>query len=306
MSDLAAGLRIHRPTPGVLAFYDGRVPGKRLMGPHANWVDDGAYVLGTASYAIVDGPEALVYDAHITLDHAAAVRRALQREGVHRITLVLSHWHLDHVAGNAAFADCSIVANRLTDRLLRDKRNKIEAGLQSGLPAISPLVLPTRIFDGVLELTVGSLKVQLMQIDSHSIDGTVAWMPHAKVLLAGDTLEDPVTYVAEAGRLEAHLAGLDALEALAPACILPNHGDEHVIAAGGYDGRLIAANRAYVRRLLSAARSADSEDQVSLEVFIAPELAAGGIRYFDAYEPVHRRNLEAVAKAAGVQPSLDS
>ena len=38
--------------------------------PRPNWVDQGALSLGIASYAIVDGGEALVYDTHVSVEHA--------------------------------------------------------------------------------------------------------------------------------------------------------------------------------------------------------------------------------------------
>ena len=60
MTDLSH-LRTLRPAPNVLAFYDGRVPGQRFLAG-ANWVDDGAISLGVASYAILDGDQALIYD----------------------------------------------------------------------------------------------------------------------------------------------------------------------------------------------------------------------------------------------------
>ena len=119
-------LRILEPARGVFAYYDGRVPGARLHSAMENWLDDGAYSLGIASYAIVEGSEAIVFDSHISLDHARAVRQHLEGRGVSRFTLVLSHWHDDHVAGNAVFADGPIIAHRLTRDALAANRDKLE------------------------------------------------------------------------------------------------------------------------------------------------------------------------------------
>ncbi len=83
-------MRILRPAPHIWAFYDGRVAGYRFAhGP--NWVDDGALSLGIASYAIVDGAEALIYDTHCSNDHARLIRDALEAAGVRRFAVVLSH-----------------------------------------------------------------------------------------------------------------------------------------------------------------------------------------------------------------------
>ena len=286
---LTATLRVLQPVPGVLAFYDGRIPGVRLHGPQENWLDDGAFALGIASYAVIDGDDALVYDTHITLAHARLIRRALEEKGARRIRVVLSHWHDDHVAGNAAFADCEIIANSETDALLRANRARLEAAD----PPINPLVLPNLLFEDRLSLTVGALPVELVHVDIHSRDGTVALLPGG-ILLAGDTLEDPVTYVDEPDRLAAHLVGLERLAALGATRILPCHGDPDVIAAGGYGPALIDATRLYVETLLRL-KAEPALAGLDLRTFAAEAFATGAIAHFEPYEAVHRRNVEAVA-----------
>ena len=106
-------IRVLRPADGIVAFYDGRIEGYRFA-EALNWVDDGALALGIASYAIVDGDEALIYDTHVSVEHARFVREALEAEGVTRFVVVLSHKHLDHIAGTAVFADCEVIATALT------------------------------------------------------------------------------------------------------------------------------------------------------------------------------------------------
>ena len=73
--------------------------------------------------------------------------------------------------------------------------------------------------------------------------------PAARLLLAGDTVEDTVTYVGEPQGFAAHLRDLDRLLALAPERILPSHGDPEVIAAGGYGPGLMRATEDYIRFL---------------------------------------------------------
>ncbi len=192
-----ATLRLLQPYPHVLAFYDGRIDGKRLIGDAPNWLDDGAYSLGVATYAIFDGDAAIVYDTHVSLAHARAIRAALTERGVRDIRVVLSHWHLDHVAGNAAFADCEIIAHRWTREALIANRQAIESGSCDGLPAITPLVLPTTVYDDTLSIALGGIDVELHHFDIHSRDATVLRLPADGLLLAGDTLEDTVTYVSE-------------------------------------------------------------------------------------------------------------
>lgn len=291
--DLTATMRILEPAPGVLGFYDGRIPGKRLWSEAPNWLDDGAYELGICTYAILEGDEALVYDTHVSIPHARLIRDTLEARGARHIRVVLSHWHDDHVAGNAVFADCEIIANRRTAALLEENRATIEAAD----PPIRPLIMPNRLFDDRLDLNVGGRRVELHRMDIHSEDGTVMRLPELSLLFAGDTLEDPITYVAEPTRLAAHLAEIDRLAGLSFTRILPDHGAERVIAAGGYARSFLEATHRYVGRLL-AARTDPTLAALPLEDWIAEDVARGALHPFAPYEAVHRRNLAAVLAAA--------
>ncbi|MEN3150432.1 MBL fold metallo-hydrolase [Neorhizobium sp. IRAMC:178] len=292
MSEMTSTLRVLEPYPGIFAYYDGRISGKRLHAKSANWLDDGAYSLGVASYAIVDQGEALVYDTHISLDHARAIRTHLEGLGVTKIRVVLSHWHKDHVAGNAIFSDCEIIALTLTAEKLKGNREKIE----SANPPISPLVMPTTLFDGRLDLTIGSRRIELHHFAIHSADGNVVWMPDERLLLAGDTLEDTVTYISEAAEIGTHIAELARMASWPIARILPAHGDAERIAAGGYEPGLIDANRAYLRRMAGAIAAGQDIDP-SLKSFVEDEIASGAVLYFAPYEEVHAGNTAAVRAA---------
>ncbi len=292
---MTAQMRVLRPSEGILAFYDGRVEGHRYAeGP--NWVDEGAITVGIASYAIVDGPEALVYDTHVSVEHGRLIRAALEAEGVREITVVLSHWHLDHVAGTEAFADCEVISTARTAELLEEHRGKIEAGTLEGPPGISPLVMPTRTFEGRLQLRVGGIELELIHVDVHSDDAAVLWMSEGRVLLAGDTVEDTVTFVDEPHGFERHLRDLDRLLALDPAAVLPNHGDPEAIAAGGYGPGLLRATQDYVR-VLQRCREEPALREAPLRELVAPAIDAGWVRYFEPYEDVHRENVATVLAA---------
>ena len=285
-------LRILRPAPGVLAFYDGRVEGYRFA-PRLNWIDEGGLSLGTASFAVVEGEEALVYDTHTTPEHGRRIRAALEAEGVRRFTVLLSHWHLDHVAGNTAFRDCEILATARTAELLREHREAIEDGRHEGPPGICPLVLPTRTFEDYTKLRVGDRKLEALQINVHSDDAAVLWDPEARLLLAGDTVEDTVTYVEEPENFDLHLRDLGWLLQLDPAAVIPSHGDPEVIDGGGYGQGLLIATQDYIRLLQRMPVEPELQD-LSLRKLLASQIEAGDVRYFEPYERVHRENVKTV------------
>jgi glyoxylase-like metal-dependent hydrolase (beta-lactamase superfamily II) len=285
-------MRVLQPAEGVYAFYDGRIEDYRFA-DGLNWVDDGALSLGIASYAIVSGPEAVVYDTHVSIEHAQFIRTVLEDHGVETFTVVLSHWHLDHVAGTAAFQDCDVIACDRTAALLARHRSAIEQGTLEGPPRIDPLILPTSTFSHRRPLAVGGTQLELIHTNIHSDDATVVWLPAQKLLLCGDTMEDTITFVDEPESFGEHLRNLGQLRALGPDRILPNHGDPDVIAGGGYRSDLIGATEEYIRTL-ERCRTEPSLRDAGLRELIAEALEQGSVNYFAPYEAVHRRNLETV------------
>ena len=133
-----------------------------------------------------------------------------------------------------------------------------------------------------------------MQFDIHSRDATVLHLPDEALLLAGDTLEDTVTYVSEADGLERHLVELERLRGLGADRILPNHGSLERIERGGYGESLIDATEQYIRDLV--ARAGEPRPQTrDLRAFVSEQLAAGSLEWFEPYQRVHESNLDAVA-----------
>ena len=284
-------LRVFEAQAGILAFYDGRVEGHRFAAT-PNWVDDGALSLGIASYALVAGDQAIVYDTHVSVAHGRFIRDTLTARGVQHIRVVLSHWHLDHVAGTEAFAGCQIIATDRTLAHLAEHRAGIEDGSFHGLPAICPLILPDTTFSGRLVLSLGGEQVELIEANIHSDDACVIWLPERRVLLAGDTVEDCVTYVGAPEDFDTHLADLQRLAALRPEWVLPNHGSDRVIRIGGYGPDLLTATADYIRLLQRGAPA-------QMTTAIAPWVKAGVLHYFPPYEAVHAQNLDRVRALRG-------
>ena len=160
---------ILRPADGVLAFYDGRVEGDRF-GPGPNWVDEGAISLGIASYAILDGADALVYDTHVSVEHGRLIRETAGSRGCARVhgpaQPLAPRPHRRHRglrrlrgAGRRAHAE-----------LLARNREEIEAGALEGPPAISPAG-PADRRPSRSRLKLGSAAdLELIRVDIHSDD----------------------------------------------------------------------------------------------------------------------------------------
>jgi glyoxylase-like metal-dependent hydrolase (beta-lactamase superfamily II) len=272
----------------TLAFYAGRDWTRIRDEP--NWLDDGAMKLGIATHAIYKNDKAVIYDTFADIRQAKWVRNYLENVGIKQFTVVLSHWHLDHIAGNEVYKDCNIISNALTRELLFKNKTDIEMGCSDGPPEIKPLILPNITFENTINLYLDDLQLELLNIDIHSKDGTIIYIPNDKILLAGDTLEDSITYIDEPENLVKHVKNLQKLKQLSLLSILPNHGDPNVIKDGGYDKTLIDATINYITRMVSRAHDKDFLKS-SMKSYLREEFEQGWIHYYEPYEEVHSENL---------------
>ena len=170
-------MRVLRPADGIVAFYDGRVEGYRFA-EGLNWVDDGA--LGARHRQLRDRRRRRgARLRHPRLGRARALRPPDARgRGVTRFVVVLSHKHLDHVAGTEAFADCEVSPRPAPPRRSPTATDADRGRAPwRGRPGIDPLVLPTRTFEDHMTLDVGRRRLELIHVDIHSDDAAVIWLP---------------------------------------------------------------------------------------------------------------------------------
>ncbi|MBA3866116.1 MAG: hypothetical protein H0X42_07200 [Solirubrobacterales bacterium] len=137
-------MRILRPAEGVLAFYDGRVEGHRFD-PAPSWVDEGAISLGIASYAILDGDEALVYDTHVSVAHGRLIRETHLRDlahlrGLDPARVLPNHGDPETIAGGGGYGPGLIRATQDYIRFLQRCRDE---------PALRELPLQEVIAEGI-------------------------------------------------------------------------------------------------------------------------------------------------------------
>ncbi|ORY62126.1 beta-lactamase-like protein [Pseudomassariella vexata] len=289
-----ATFQILNPYPDIYAYYDGRT-GERFHSDRPNWLDDGAFALGVATYSIISGTEALIYDAHITTTHAAAMQRHIQGLGVTKTTILYSHFHADHIAGAPALRNTN--STFICQRITASKLDETKDELAEDDPPIPDVVIPTTLYSDQLDLKIGDLTVELHNFNIHTRDGTVLWLPSQRLLFAGDTLEDTATYISEAENLPTHLNELRRMADQFPESkILPAHGSPERIAAGGYGTSLIQATIRYIEVMTEPIERPKAWEQM-LEKVVEEDVERGDLIYFEEYERVHRDNMEVIREA---------
>jgi cyclase len=280
-----ATIRILEPGPeGIYAYYDGRVGG-RLVSERPNTIDDGAFVLGVATYAIVSRSEALMFDAGITPEHAKFMLEHVKSLGATRFTLVYSHFHSDHIAGATALKQATIISHIGTHAHLSERKEE----LAKGIPPIE-VVLPTQTYETSMTLQVGDRIVELHNFNIHTADGTILFLPQNGLLFAGDTLEDTVTYIDDAANLPTHQKELKRMAKLPIKNILPAHGCPDRIAAGGYELSFIDATLRYIQAVDQPVPEPGAWKQ-NLKGVVSTDLDAGHLKFYEEYESVHQSNV---------------
>ncbi|KAJ4354236.1 uncharacterized protein N0V89_005970 [Didymosphaeria variabile] len=280
-------LRTFRPggTTGIYAYYDGRT----CPWHSSNWYDE-TLALGVASYSIIGGDAALLFDAGLTPAHAAHMLAHVRSLGANSVITVYSHFHADHIAGASALRETRILAHRGTYERLEKDAEKLRDPDEGEGPSID-VVLPTETYEKTLSLQIGSIKVELHNFHIHTADSTLLFLPESGLVFAGDMLEDTATYLSEPKDLKKHLRELERMAQLPIKKILPAHGCPDRIKAGGFDKSLIDTTVRYL-----AALDEPVEEPVAwakkLEEVVKDDLVAGRLIYCQAYEGVHRENIE--------------
>ncbi|MBQ4133300.1 MAG: MBL fold metallo-hydrolase [Desulfovibrionaceae bacterium] len=268
------------------------------VGVGSNWMFGTCQALGVACYVAHCGNDALLYDTLCTPEQALSVRNYLEAElNIKKIYVVLSHWHLDHVGGNAAFADCPIIATHKTREYLSLHKEGIEAGTLWGEPPINPLVLPHITLTAANSIFLNELEVQLLPFHIHSDDGLTLFIPQYGFLFPGDMLEDSATFIVSPEHIPQHLEELDWMRRLDIKKIYPNHGRSFIIEQGGYQPEFIDAVSHYLKSVCAILKKEPDATVPPLQEILADYFEQGIIHYWQPYENVHRNNVEQIRSA---------
>ncbi len=160
-----------------------------------------------------------------------------------------------------------------------------------GPPAIESLRLPNISFEDRADIYLGELRLELHNINIHSADTNLLYIPSEQIMFAGDALEDSLTFIGEAGDLPQHLENLEKINNWKIMRIYPNHGDPEVIAQGGYGKSLITATIDYITTMRANVTHENYLDG-KMEDYIRESVAKGWVHLYEPYRAIHQHNLQ--------------
>jgi glyoxylase-like metal-dependent hydrolase (beta-lactamase superfamily II) len=231
---------------------------------------DGVYALtaeGDPNVGAIEGEDFVVaFEARATpLMARAWLERLRQHTDKPVRYLVLSHYHAVRVLGASAFDATAIVAHENTRRLIAERGQQdwdSEFGrmprLFAGHEEIPGLTWPTMTFSDRMSIELGgdrgSLELRYCG-RGHTEGDIVAWLPHQRVLFAGDLVEaQAALYTGDAFHLDWMTTTLDRVAAL----------DAQVLVGGRgavVRGREVKAAVEQTRRFLVVLRDTVAEVQ---------------------------------------------
>lgn len=150
-----------------------------------------------------------------------------------QLCVINTHADYDHCWGNSVFASpgglfpAPIIGHEQMLQRLRSQQMATylhEQQQASTRFTNVRLVEPTITFTSSMSIDGGDLTLELLPTPGHTEDHISIWLPHLRVLLAGDAAEHPIPEVSDAVSLPILRASLAQLNALHPVHVLPCHG----------------------------------------------------------------------------------
>ena len=182
-----------------------------------------------ANLLLLPGPSPALIDTGF-VGHAEQTRAWAEEHAGSRIALVVNtHWHADHVGGNAALqATGAVIAASAPDAGAVRRRDPGCCVAEYLDQPVAPYTVDHALDDNQ-RLQLGEAEWQVVRTPGHTPGHLSLWQPDERVLVVGDALSDyDVGWVATAldgpEATATAVASLERLDALRPRVILPAHG----------------------------------------------------------------------------------
>ena len=211
------------------------------QGAYAYLQPDGGWGYSNAGLIVGDGRSLLVdtlFDLKLTEAMLKSMRSVTR--GAPIGTVVNTHANGDHCYGNQLVGDAEIVASSATAHEMSEVPPAMMAALNAAEGEVGDLfrsffgdfdfsgielAVPTRTFDGRLDLDVGGRIVELIEVGpAHTKGDTIVHSPETKTVYTGDILFIGGAPIVWAGPLENWIAACDLIASLDAETIVPGHG----------------------------------------------------------------------------------
>jgi len=197
-------------------------------------VTEEIYIFTSERYALVNCVALVTEEGVVAIDalpfpeEARQIAQFLDLRGRGRFhSLILTHYHMDHVYGLYAYPqDLDIIAHELCRRKLLDvgEASLLQARASDPLFDEVTLRIPTLTFEeGELQLVAGDKAMRLMPLPGHTDDNIGVFLEEERILITGDSVM-AIPIIADGDWRQA-IVTLQQIKKLAPETIVQGHGE---------------------------------------------------------------------------------
>lgn len=210
-------------------------------GCHAYLQPDGSWGWSNAGLVVGDGASLLVdtlFDLVLTGEMLDAMSNLTRTAPI--ASLVNTHANGDHCYGNQLVDGAEIISSTAAAHEMTEVPPSMLAALNAAPGEVGDLFrsffgdfqfdgielrLPTRTFDGRLDIEVGGRLIELVEVGpAHTAGDVIAVVPEARTVYTGDILFIGGTPIVWAGPLSNWVAACDYILGLDVDTIVPGHG----------------------------------------------------------------------------------
>ena len=203
--------------------------------PSGSWGwSNAGLIVGEGTSLLVD----TLFDLRLTADMLAAMAPLTAAAAID--TVVNTHANGDHCYGNELVKGAEIVSSERTAHEMTEVPPGLLASMNQAPGEVGELfrsffgefdfdgielTLPTRTFNGRLNLDVGGRQVELIEVGpAHTAGDTLVYVPDAKTVYTGDILFINGTPIVWAGPLSNWIAACDLMLGMDVDTVVPGHG----------------------------------------------------------------------------------
>lgn len=197
-------------------------------------VTEEIYIFTSERYALVNCVALVTEEGVVAIDalpfpeEARQIAQFLDLRGRGRFhSLILTHYHMDHVYGLYAYPqNLDVIAHELCRKKLLDVGEASLSQARASDPLFDEVTLriPTITFEaGELQMVAGDMTLRLLPLPGHTDDNIGVFLEEERILITGDSVM-AIPIIAD-GNWRQAIVTLQQIKKLAPETIVQGHGE---------------------------------------------------------------------------------
>jgi len=165
--------------------------GPNVWAAISNRAANTGFVIGDDGVVVIDTTATVDADGNFTLEHGKQLLAEIRKLTRLPVKVVINtHYHFDHVAANAVFADAGATAfahRNVRDWIQRENLRMFSDDFRPRYKSfIDALLPPTVTYDQAVDVFLGSREIRVRSLPGHTGGDSIVLIPDAGVVFAGD------------------------------------------------------------------------------------------------------------------------